>query len=552
MKIKEETKIMEQKNIYKQVKLYKTLQECLLDVQDAYAERPAITSFDRAGTQRDVSYREFVKDVQGAAYMMVQKKMAGKHIALVGENTYEWIAAFCAAGCIGSVGVPIDVEQPEKEILNLAEFADASYAVVQKDFKDAFQGWKKERVICMDTGIREMIEEGRRKVEQEQIQGFSFAQDIGPDTTLAIVYTSGTTSVSKAVVLSHYNMMYDACCCQASVQLEDRMFNPLPLYHTYSLGCGILDMIAHGQNICINGNLKTLFRDIRLYRPSILMAVPLILENLLKEIHRIQENMGIREQTAQAVEKYKKGIFTKKPVKVNGMDLILGDQLKTICCGGAHLNEKIAEEFAAYGIDVLQGYGITECSPLISNSIRGQNRINSVGLPLPGVELKLADGEILVKGPIVFKEYYKNPGATEESFTDEWFHTGDIGYMDRKGFLYICGRKKNLIVFNNGKKVVPEELEAYIQELPLVKEVMVYGASTGNALDEVKLSALVCVDAEKTSETDNYRILESIQESIAELNAKLPVYKRIQSVKLSESEFKKTSMQKIQRRKVTV
>lgn len=191
------------------------------------------------------------------------------------------------------------MEQPEEEILNLAEFADASYTVVQKDFKAAFQGWKKERVICMDTGIREMMEEGRRKVEQEQIQGFSFAQDIGPDTTLAIVYTSGTTSVSKAVVLSHYNMMYDACCCQASVQLEDRMFNPLPLYHTYSLGCGILDMIAHGQNICINGNLKTLFRDIKLYRPSILMAVPLILENLLKEIHRIQENMGIREQTAR-------------------------------------------------------------------------------------------------------------------------------------------------------------------------------------------------------------------------------------------------------------
>lgn len=552
MKIKEETDLMEQKNIYKNVKLYKTLPECLLDVRELYAKKTAITTFDRAGNQLDVSYREFVEDVRGAACMMVQKKMAGKHIAFVGENTYEWIVAFCAGGCIGSVGVPIDVEQPEEEILNLAEFADASYAVVQKEFEGAFEEWKKERVIRMDSGIREMIEEGRKQIEQEGIQGFSFSADIGPDTPLAIVYTSGTTSVSKAVVLSHYNMMYDACCCQASVELEDRMFNPLPLYHTYSLGCGVLDMIAHGQNICINGNLKTLFRDIKLYSPSILMAVPLILENLLKEIHRVQEKMGIREQTIQAVEKYKKGIFTKKTVKVNGMDLILGDQLKTICCGGAHLNEKIAEEYVAYGIDVLQGYGITECSPLISNSIRGQNRINSVGILLPGVEMKLEDGEILVKGPNVFKEYYKNPGATEESFTDGWFHTGDIGYTDRKGFLFICGRKKNLIVFNNGKKVVPEELEAYIQEIPLVKEVMVYGASTGNALDEVKLSALVCVDAEKTSETDNYRILESIQESITALNAKLPVYKRIQSVKLSESEFKKTSMQKIQRRKVMV
>lgn len=216
------------------------------------------------------------------------------------------------------------------------------------------------------------------------------------------------------------------------------------------------------------------------------------------------------------------------------------------------MNEKIAEEFFAYGIDLLQGYGITECSPLISNSIRGQNRINSVGQLLPGIEMKIADGEILVKGPNVFKEYYKNPVVTEESFTDGWFHTGDIGYLDRKGFLYICGRKKNLIVFNNGKKVVPEELEAYIHQIPLVKEVMVYGASTGNALDEVKLSALICVDTDQTEETDNYKILETIQEEIQELNMRLPIYKRIQSVKLSESEFQKTSMQKIQRRKVNV
>lgn len=146
----------------------------------------------------------------------------------------------------------------------------------------------------------------------------------------------------------------------------------------------------------------------------------------------------------------------------------------------------------------------------------------------------------------------KNPVVTEESFTDGWFHTGDIGYLDRKGYLYICGRKKNLIVFNNGKKVVPEELEAYILEIPLVREVMVYGASAGDAPDEVKLSALICVDMDQTEETDNYKILESIQEEIHKLNSRLPVYKRIQSVKLTEAEFKKTSMQKIQRRKVTV
>ena len=264
----------------------------------------------------------------------------------------------------------------------------------------------------------QMIREGRDAVSAAGIRDFSFGKKVEKETPLAIVYTSGTTSVSKAVVLSHYNMMYDACCCQASVKLEDRMFNPLPLYHTYSLGCGILNILAHGQNICINGNLKTLFRDIKLYSPEIIMAVPLVLENLVKEIHRVQEKLGIREQTEQAVERFRKSVFLKKPVLVNGMKEIMGDSLKTICCGGAHLNEKIAEEYTAYGIDLLQGYGITECSPLISNSIRGQNRINSVGLLLPGIEMKIADGEILVKGPCVFKEYGKCAGRSETVRTD--------------------------------------------------------------------------------------------------------------------------------------
>lgn len=544
--------IMEQKNIYRDVTIYNTLPECLLAVKEIYAENKAITTFRRDATERSVTYREFVKDVQGAAYMMEQRKMSGRHIALVGENSYEWITAFCAIGCIGSIAVPIDVEQPEEELVNLAEFADAAFVIAQKEFLPAFVSWQKENVIRMETDFTEMIKEGRHAVEAEGIEGFSFGKKVEQDTPLAIVYTSGTTSVSKAVVLSHYNMMYDACCCQASVKLEDRMFDPLPLYHTYSLGCGVLNILAHGQNICINGNLKTLFRDIKLYSPSIMMAVPLVLENLLKEIHRVQEKMGIREQTEQAVEKYRKGLFMKKPVLINGVSEILGGNLKTICCGGAHLNEKVAEEYFAYGIELLQGYGITECSPLISNSLRGQNRINSVGRLLPGIEMKIVDGEILVKGPCVFQEYYKNPVVTEESFTDGWFHTGDIGYLDRKGYLYICGRKKNLIVFNNGKKVVPEELEAYILEIPLVREVMVYGASAGDAPDEVKLSALICVDMDQTEETDNYKILESIQEEIHKLNSRLPVYKRIQSVKLTEAEFKKTSMQKIQRRKVTV
>ncbi len=543
---------MEQKNIYKHIKIYQTLPECLNEIKEIYTNKPAITVFDRAGNRRDIEYGDFVSDVQGAAYMMFQRKMAGKHIGIVGENSYEWIVAFCAAGCIGAVGVPIDIEQQEEEFSTQIEYADVSYVIVQTELLSAFEDWRHENIITMDRELKEMMAEGRSKLVEKEIADFDFCPPPQPDTPLAIVYTSGTTSVSKAVSLSHYNMMYNACCCQVLVELGETMFNPLPLYHTYSLGCGVLNILTHGQNICVNGNLKTVFRDLKLFHPVTMMAVPMILENVLKEVHRIQEKNGIRQQTEQALERYKKSLFFKKNIVDNRLSEILGSRLDTICCGGAHLNEKVAEELTAYGIDVLQGYGLTECSPLISNSIREQKKLNSVGRLLPGIEVKVNDGELLVRGPSVFKEYYKNPAVTEESFTNGWFHTGDIGYIDRKGFLYICGRKKNLIVFNNGKKVAPEELEAHIQEIPLVKEVMVYGASTGSTQDDVKLSALVCVDLEKTEETDKYKILEIIQEHIEVINSKLPFYKRIQSVNLSESEFKKTSMQKVRRKKVTV
>ena len=256
----------------------------------------------------------------------------------------------------------------------------------------------------------------------------------------------------------------------------------------------------------------------------------------------------------QAVEKYtrrKRMHLPCSPYHEQALEQLVGPNLKFIPCGGAQLSVKVAEELQAYGVGVYQGYGITECSPLIGSNMNKKNNPASVGFPIPQTQIRLDDGEILVKGPSVFKEYYKNTLLTEESFTDGWFHTGDIGYKDRKGYLHICGRKKNLIVFSNGKKVVPEELEGYIQEIPLVKEVMVYGASAGTAIDDVTLSALICIDEERADTNDTFQLLEQVQEEITKLNNRLPDYKRIQSVKLTESEFKKTSIQKKKRREVT-
>ncbi len=226
---------------------------------------------------------------------------------------------------------------------------------------------------------------------------------------------------------------------------------------------------------------------------------------------------------------------------------VLGESVFLIICGGAQQNERLAQEFGCYGIKVLQGYGVTECGPLVSVNRNRRHRENSVGVLLPGTSVKIQDGEILVKGPSVFKGYYKSDEETKKAFSDGWFCTGDLGYMDKKGFLYITGRKKNLVVFSNGKKVMPEELEELICEIPLVREVMVYGASNGQTADDVKLSAVIYADPQKTRDMSSYEVLERIQEEIYELNKKLPFHKRIQLIRMTEAEFKKTSIHKIRR-----
>ena len=538
---------------YHQVREYQTLTECFGEIGQLYSTDTAFTFYERDGKERTISYPDFVNDVYALAHSFCERKMNGKHIAIAGQNSYEWVLVFCAAGLVGCTVIPIDIENSEKEMVRMACHADALYVATDQAFSQAFSVLKipciimNQKTTAAGWSIQYLLEEGRKKKNSKEL-GLPVAD---PEDVLAIVYTSGTTNTSKPVVLTQYNIMFNACHTQSLIKAKKKLFDPLPLYHTYSLVCGVLNSITQGNTICLNGNLKTFFRDLKAFQPEVLICVPMILENLLKELHRIQEREGVRAKARKAVERYKRTIIWKWRRRIfedSKIDQIVGNDLKMITCGGAQMNEKIAEEFQVYGIQVFQGYGITECSPLISSNQNEDNVLESVGRPIPQTRIRFDDGEILVKGPSVFKEYYKNMLLTEECFDHGWYRTGDIGYMDRKGHLYICGRKKNLIVFNSGKKVVPEELEGYIQKIPFVKEVMVYGAVVGEAGDDVMLSAMVCVDEEYMDARDNYQVLDLLQDEINKLNMTLPDYKRILSVKLSETEFKKTAIKKIKRK----
>lgn len=535
---------------YHQVREYQTLSECFAQIGKLYSDDTAFTFYGRDGEERNISYLEFADDVYALAHSFCERKMTGKHIAIAGQNSYEWILVFCAAGLIGSTVIPIDIENSEEEMVRMASHADALYVAADEMFSQAFSELKVPCII-MDQkatngwNIRHMMEDGRKKRDNRDLPLTR------PEDVLAIVYTSGTTNISKPVVLTQYNIMFNACHTQSLIKAKKKLFNPLPLYHTYSLVCGVLNSVTQGNTICLNENLKTFSRDLKAFQPEVIIGVPMILENLLKELHRVQEKEGVRGKARKAVEKHRRKHVWKgfcKTFEDSKIERIVGNNLKMITCGGAQMNEKIAEEFQAYGIEVFQGYGITECSPLISSNQNEDNVFESVGRLIPQTQIRFDDGEILIKGPSVFKEYYKNMLMTEESFDHGWYRTGDIGYMDRRGHLYICGRKKNLIVFNSGKKVVPEELEGYIQKIPFVKEVMVYGAVVGEAGDDVMLSAMICVEEDHMDIRDNYQVLELLQDEIHKLNMTLPDYKRIQSVKLSETEFKKTAIKKIKRK----
>lgn len=537
------------------VNTYETVGEFLQKAESRFGDRPAVTVYDWEGKEHCYTYRMLARDAKALALVLLDMGIAGKHLAIAGENGYEWLVMFLACCSVGAVALPVDVEQQDEKILQCISYGDSCMAAVSREYEFLFQDFPGCPVLCLwdahsDNSFPSLLLRGYEALKSRE-EELNLAMDkVQADETAVIIYTSGTLSSPKPVMLSHGNIMFNACHAQALVEAGDKAYTCLPLYHAYSLVCGALNVLTQGQHLGLNGSVKNWMRDLRLFCPEMILLVPMMMESLIRSIRLEQKRDGTREEAKKALKRYqsrKKYHLSCSPFVHDALTRVLGDSVSLIICGGAQQNERLAQEFGCYGICVLQGYGVTECGPLISVNRNRRHRENSVGVLLPETRVKIRDGEILVKGPSVFKGYYKADGETKKAFSDGWFCTGDLGYMDRKGFLYITGRKKNLVVFSNGKKVVPEELEELILQIPLVREVMVYGASNGQTADDVKLSAVIYADPQKTRGMTSYEVLERIQEEIYELNKKLPFHKRIQLIRMTEAEFKKTSIYKIKR-----
>jgi long-chain acyl-CoA synthetase len=359
------------------------------------------------------------------------------------------------------------------------------------------------------------------------------------DDLAEIVFTSGTTGKSKGCMITHGNLAWNAMNGSSYTYLttKDSTMSVLPINHTLEITAGILTPMCCGVTICINDSLKYLSRNLLLYQPQCMIVVPLIVETLHKNIWREIEKTGQHRKVRAAMKiarfLYQCHIDIRRKLFAGILEG-LGGNLRLLVGGGAYIEPEIIKDFEAWGINIVQGYGITECAPVVACNTDRYKKYDSVGKIVTGCEVKIVEDEIRVKGPIVMKGYYKNPEATEEAFDGEWFKTGDLGYLDSDNYLYITGRKKNLIILPNGENVSPEELEQKIMRFPYVKEVVV-SEKDGQIQAEVFLDKEV-QDAE-----------QKIKGDITLLNKSLPNYKKIARTVVREQEFEKTTTRKIKR-----
>lgn len=535
---------------------YSTFRGLLDDLRVRFPDREAIVSYDLQGQRFARTFRQLADDCQALSEAFRLFLPEG-HTAILSENSYGWLISYLALAVSGRTAVCIDTEQPEDTIVEMIRHTDCTAVFLSPAFlplADRLQTGcpALSGRILLDTdgpdSLKALWLKGQALVREHQ-GGWSFDDHDG-DFTASIVYTSGTTSVSKPVMLSEEGILVNAADSMRLVSIADTMYTSLPFYHTYGMTCSVLNILLHGSTLCINGSLRTMMRDLKAFAPENMMAVPLIVEMMHQNIWKGLRRQGQEKKMRQYLILYR--IARRLGLRLHPSFLepireAFGGRLTMIVCGGAHLSETIGMEMEAFGFQIIQGYGITECSPLISVNRNCDHRVDSVGHILPHVELKLKDGEILVRGPSVMQGYYKNERLTEEVFDSGWFMTGDLGSLDARGHLRIIGRRKNLIVFKNGKKVSPEEIEQRLISLPLVKEVIAYGMASSDNPDDVRLAVMIYPDPETAGSLSAYEMLEQLQAEVDQINRQLPGYKQIQMIKLREMEFEKTATRKIRR-----
>ena len=542
-----------------------SIKDMLNKSEEIFGDRPA---YEIEG--KIITHKEFRKSVNALGTELINMGLKGKRIAVIGANSYNWEMAYLAIVCGTGIVVPLDKTLPENELESLikrssveAIFFDEKYEETIKNISEKNDNNLKT-LITMGTSdnkdiliFNELLQKGMKCLENGEKKFVDCKID--ENAMSILLFTSGTTSKSKAVMLSHKNICANLNSVRATLDIneQDVFLSILPLHHVFECTVGFLYPLSIGAKIVFGRGLKYIVEDLKINNISILMCVPAIYENIYKNIRKKFEKQGHLELLEQLEKKAQKCTMQERKQIFNQIHETIAPNTKMLISGAAALDPEVEKGFRIWGFNLVQGYGLTEASPVISVETEKDYRLSSIGKPMVGIQARIINenedgiGELAIKGDNVMLGYLEDEENTKNVIKDGWLLTGDLAKIDEDGYIYICGRKKSVIVLKNGKNIFPEEMEKLVNKIDGVKESFIFGKVTNKSKGDVKLNVEIVFDKNEVQDIYKVNTVEEIYETfnqkIKQVNSLMPSYKAIRGIVFSEEPLIKTTTNKIKR-----
>lgn len=558
------------KKIYEIVEI-KDLKDMLNKTKSLYGNRVAFKVAVSEDEYKEITHAEVRDMVDALGTKLINMGLKGKRIGVIGENRYEWEVAYLATVCgVGTI-VPLDKALPESELESLVERSEIEAIFYSEKYEETVtrikynEKNKLKHLISMDNSSHkegiysetELIEMGKELIANGD-RSFLDAT-IDPEEMQIMLFTSGTTSQSKVVALCHRNLVSNLMDIASILDINetDTFLSFLPVHHVFECTVGFLFSLYKGSKTVFCRGIRHIAEDLNKHQITFIACVPGIYEMMYAAIIKQLEKEGKLEAVKEKVNKYKDLPVSEKTQYFQEVRDVLGGHIRLLVSGAAALDPNIEAKYREMGLNLVQGYGLTETSPVVGVGTTKNYRLGSIGITVPSVEAKLVDvnsegmGELVVKGPSIMMGYYQNEEATAEVLKDGWFYTGDLAKIDEDGYIFICGRKKSVIVLKNGKNIFPEEMEALVNKIEGVKESFIYGKKMSDDENDIKINVKIVID--RAIVEDSYKvntdkeIKAAISEKIKEVNAKMPGYKAIRGMIITEEPLLKTTTNKIKR-----
>lgn len=547
------------------------LKDMLNKTGKLYGDRPGYIVKLEEGKYITYTHLEIRDMINYLGTALISLGLKDKRIAVIGENRYEWELAYLSVVCGTGIVVPLDKSLPENELEELIERSEVEAIFYSKKYEEVIERIKYseknklKHLISMDTDIhkegiysqKELIERGKKLVEEGNREFID--SKINSEEMQIMLFTSGTTSKSKVVALSHKNLVSNLMDFAAvlDVNSSDRMLSFLPLHHVFECTVGMLYSLYVGAERAFCDGIRHIVQNLNEYKITFASFVPAIYESMYKTILKGLEKEGKLEAVQKLMIENKDKSMDEKKEIFKDIHKIFGGNVRLFISGAAALEKDVEQAFRDWGINLCQGYGLTETSPVIGVETDKNFRVGSIGKPLPHIKAKIEDaneegmGELVVKGPNVMLGYYGDEEATKEVLKDGWFYTGDLAKIDDDGYIFICGRKKSVIVLKNGKNIFPEEMENLVNKIEGVKESFIFGKQQSDDKEDIKINVKIIFDREIMKEAykveNDEEIRKVLSDKIKEINKVMPKYKAIRGILISEEPLIKTTTNKIKR-----